>query len=84
MQWCGKHASSTIERLFSARSVPTSYLEDNCCHSQSVIKCMYIQGLCQSRLSTEDHALSLVAPATTCNRFPFPALVGTLVASCPY
>jgi hypothetical protein len=35
-----------------------------------VIKCMYIQhirvyGLCQSRLSTADHALSLVAPATT-------------------
>jgi hypothetical protein len=33
-----------------------------------VIKCMYIQhiqGLCQFRLSTTDHALSLVAPATT-------------------
>jgi hypothetical protein len=33
-----------------------------------VIKCMYIQhiqGLCQFRLSTADHALSLVAPATT-------------------
>jgi hypothetical protein len=33
-----------------------------------VIKCMYvqhIQGLCQSRLSTADHALSLLAPAIT-------------------
>jgi hypothetical protein len=33
-----------------------------------VIKCMYIQyiqGLSQSRLSTTDHVLSLVAPATT-------------------
>jgi hypothetical protein len=34
-----------------------------------VIKCMYIQhsiqGLCQFRLSTADHALSLVAPSTT-------------------
>jgi hypothetical protein len=33
-----------------------------------LIKCMYlqyIQGLCQSRFSTADHALSLVAPATT-------------------
>jgi hypothetical protein len=26
---------------------------------------IYTQGLCQSRLSTDDHALSLVAPATT-------------------
>jgi hypothetical protein len=25
----------------------------------------YIQGLCQSRLSTADHALLLIAPATT-------------------
>jgi hypothetical protein len=33
-----------------------------------VIKCMYIQhiqGLCQFSISTADHALSLVAPATT-------------------
>jgi hypothetical protein len=33
-----------------------------------VIKCMYMQhmqGLCQSRLGTADHVLSLVAPATT-------------------
>jgi hypothetical protein len=31
-------------------------------------KCMYIQyiqGLCQSRLSTTNHALLLIAPATT-------------------
>jgi hypothetical protein len=28
MQWCGKHAS-TIEWLFSARSVLRGYLEDN-------------------------------------------------------
>jgi hypothetical protein len=31
-------------------------------------KCIYIQyiqGLCQSRLSTENHALLLIAPATT-------------------
>jgi hypothetical protein len=26
---------------------------------------IYIQGLCQSRLSKADHALLLVAPATT-------------------
>jgi hypothetical protein len=33
-----------------------------------VIKCMYIrhiQGLCQSTLSTADHAIFLVAPAKT-------------------
>jgi hypothetical protein len=29
MQWFGKHVS-TIETLFSAWSVPKSYLENNC------------------------------------------------------
>jgi hypothetical protein len=36
--------------------------------SNSVYKCMYIQytqGLCQFRLSTADHALLLIATATT-------------------
>jgi hypothetical protein len=49
---------SAVIRLLS---VCTTYM-------LQVIKCMYIQhiqGLCQSRLSTADHALSLVASATT-------------------
>jgi hypothetical protein len=49
-----------------------------------VIKCTYmqhIQGLCQSRLSTADNALSLVAPATTAvskRILSLPSLITTL------
>jgi hypothetical protein len=52
------HTLSAVIRLLS---VCTIYM-------LQVIKCMYIQhiqDLCQFRLSTADHALSLVAPATT-------------------
>jgi hypothetical protein len=44
--------------VISLLSVCTIYI------SQVVI-CICIQGLCQFRLSIADHALSLVAPATT-------------------
>jgi hypothetical protein len=57
-------------RLPKSQSAVTSLLSVCTIHNLHVIKCTYIQhtpiqGLCQSRLSTADHALSLVAPTTT-------------------
>jgi hypothetical protein len=55
-------------RLPELQSAVISLLSVRKIYIIHVIKCMYIQhikGLCQSRLSTADHALSLVAPATT-------------------
>jgi hypothetical protein len=49
---------SAVIHLLSVRTI----------YMLQVIKCMYIQhmqSLCRSRLSTADHALSLIAPATT-------------------
>jgi hypothetical protein len=60
---------------FARVTVSNSLLSVCVIYILHVIKCMYIcmykcmyvqyiQGLCQSRLSTVDHALYLVAPAT--------------------
>jgi hypothetical protein len=65
--WCGAlslwredgsvvcHTQSAVIRLLSVCTI----------HILQVIKRMCIQGLCQFRLSTADHALLLVAPVTT-------------------
>jgi hypothetical protein len=42
LQRCGKHASSKLEAVFSARSVPRCYLEDNWRYSAvegSIVEC---------------------------------------------
>jgi hypothetical protein len=52
----------------TAQSAVISLLSICTIYILHVTKCMYIQhiqDLCQSKLSTADHALSLVAPATT-------------------
>jgi hypothetical protein len=57
----GLSFAESLSVVVSVLSVCTIYI-------LHVIKCMYIQhtqGLCQSRLNTVDHVLSLVAPATT-------------------
>jgi hypothetical protein len=57
---CLSFARVTVSSNKSVASMYSLYLHVN--------KCMYIQNmqcLCQSRLSTADHALPLVAPATT-------------------
>jgi hypothetical protein len=57
-----------VYRLPESQSSVISLLSDCTICILHVTKCMYIQhiqSLCQSRLSTADHALSLVAPATT-------------------
>jgi hypothetical protein len=57
----GLSFSVSQSEVISLLSVCTIYI-------LHVIKCMYVQymhGLCQSRLCTTDHALSLVAPAKT-------------------
>jgi hypothetical protein len=54
--------------LSESQSAVVSLLSVYTIYILHVIKCMYIQyiqGLGQSRLSRTDHALSLVAPATT-------------------
>jgi hypothetical protein len=57
-----------VYRLLESRSAVISLLSLWIVYILHVIKCMHIQhmqGLCQFGLSTADHALSLVAPATT-------------------
>jgi hypothetical protein len=68
--WCGALSLTRgrVCRLPESQSAVISPLSICAIHILHVTKCMciqYIQGLCQSRLSTADHFLSLVAPATT-------------------
>jgi hypothetical protein len=67
--WCGALSlmRGRVYRLPESQSAVISLLSVCTIHILHVIKCIYIQhiqGLCQSRLSTTVHALSLVAPAT--------------------
>jgi hypothetical protein len=75
--WCLRQDFITLRQLqacwYGALSLPDSVSSNKSlsvckiCILQ-VIKCMYIQHIqdfCQFRLSTTDHALSLVAPSTT-------------------
>jgi hypothetical protein len=68
--WCGALClpRGRICRLPESQSAVISLSSLRTTYILNVIKCMYmkhVQGLCQSRLSTADHALSLVAPPTT-------------------
>jgi hypothetical protein len=61
LMWCSLSLSLSDERtgLSFARVTVSSNKSVVSMHNLYVIKCMYIQGLCQSRLSTADPALSL-------------------------
>jgi hypothetical protein len=68
--WCGALSLTRRPacRLPESQSAVISLLSACTIYISHIIKCMYIQhiqGLCQSGLSTADHALSLIAPATT-------------------
>jgi hypothetical protein len=66
---CGTFSDERMGLSFARlKSAVISLLSGCTIYILQVIKCKYIQhiqGLCQFRLSTADHALSLVAPATT-------------------
>jgi hypothetical protein len=66
--WCGALSLTRrqVFRLPESQSAIISVLSECTICNLRAIKCMYIQhiqGLCQSRLSTADHALPFVAPS---------------------
>jgi hypothetical protein len=69
--WCGTHSLTRgrVCRLPKSQSAVIILLSACTIYILHVIKCIYyiqhIQGLCQSKLSTAHHNLSLVATATT-------------------